>query len=225
MVTRNCRRSIALSPVAERKRCNSPFPYTVGTLHQSWSGTALPRETRGVPCMLVFRGIRRRPNSPSDDSCPAPDSESTRRRVSGRGLGASARQWRRTGSCDDVFRCRTRVPVGRRFPGARHAPSVRTPLAKRETAEMREHELILHNGRVITLDGASRTTEAIGITAGVVSALGTSSEVLAGRGHCDAHHRPRRRHGVPRLLRFARPHGSRGAEGSRRLLACRDATR
>ena len=48
---------------------------------------------------------------------------------------------------------------------------------------MREHELILHNGRVITLDGASRTTEAIGITAGVVSALGTSSEVLAGRGH------------------------------------------
>ena len=48
---------------------------------------------------------------------------------------------------------------------------------------MREHELILHNGHVLTLDPASRTTEAIGVTAGTVSALGTSSEVLAGRGH------------------------------------------
>ena len=48
---------------------------------------------------------------------------------------------------------------------------------------MREHDLILHNGHVLTLDAASRTTEAIGVAAGIVSALGTSSEVLAGRGH------------------------------------------
>ena len=48
---------------------------------------------------------------------------------------------------------------------------------------MREHDLILHNGHVLTLDGASRTAEAIGVTAGAVSALGPSSEVLAGRGH------------------------------------------
>ena len=48
---------------------------------------------------------------------------------------------------------------------------------------MREHDLILHNGHVLTLDAASRTTEAIGVAAGAVSALGTSSEVLAGRGH------------------------------------------
>ena len=48
---------------------------------------------------------------------------------------------------------------------------------------MREHDLILHNGHVLTLDGASRTTEAIGVTAGVVSAVGHSSQVLAGRGH------------------------------------------
>ena len=48
---------------------------------------------------------------------------------------------------------------------------------------MREHELILHNGNVLTLDAASRTAAAIGVSAGVVSALGTSSEVLAGRSH------------------------------------------
>ena len=48
---------------------------------------------------------------------------------------------------------------------------------------MREHDLILHNGHVLTLDAASRTTEAIGVAAGAVSALGTSPEVLAGRGH------------------------------------------
>ena len=48
---------------------------------------------------------------------------------------------------------------------------------------MREHDLILHNGHVLTLDDASRTAEAIGVTAGAVSALGSSSEVLAGRGH------------------------------------------
>ena len=48
---------------------------------------------------------------------------------------------------------------------------------------MREHELILHNGHVLTLDATSRITEAIGVSAGVVSALGTSSDVLAGRGH------------------------------------------
>ena len=47
---------------------------------------------------------------------------------------------------------------------------------------MREHELILHNGSVITLDGASRITEAVAVTAGLVSAAGASPEVLAGRG-------------------------------------------
>ena len=48
---------------------------------------------------------------------------------------------------------------------------------------MREHELILHSGNVLTLDPASRTAEAVGVAAGVVSGLGTSCEVLAGRGH------------------------------------------
>ena len=48
---------------------------------------------------------------------------------------------------------------------------------------MREHDLVLHNGHVLTLDPASRTTEAIGVAAGAVSALGTSAEVLAGRSH------------------------------------------
>ena len=48
---------------------------------------------------------------------------------------------------------------------------------------MREHELILHNGHVLTLDTASRITEAIGVAASAISALGPSSEVLAGRGH------------------------------------------
>ena len=38
---------------------------------------------------------------------------------------------------------------------------------------MREHELIQHNGHVLTLGAASRTAEAVGVSAGVVSALGT----------------------------------------------------
>lgn len=44
---------------------------------------------------------------------------------------------------------------------------------------MREHDLILHNGHVLNLDTASRTSEAIGVATGTVSALGTSSEMLA----------------------------------------------
>ena len=47
---------------------------------------------------------------------------------------------------------------------------------------MREHDVILYNGNVITLDRASRITEAVAVTGGLVSAVGTSSEVLAGRG-------------------------------------------
>jgi len=47
---------------------------------------------------------------------------------------------------------------------------------------MSEHDLILHNGRVITLDSASRIAEAVAVTAGRISAVGSSAEVLAGRG-------------------------------------------
>ncbi len=47
---------------------------------------------------------------------------------------------------------------------------------------MPEHDLILHNGRVITLDWASRDAEAVAVTAGRISAVGSSAEVLAGRG-------------------------------------------
>ncbi len=47
---------------------------------------------------------------------------------------------------------------------------------------MSEHDLILHNGRVITLDRASRAVEALAVTAGRISAVGASAEVLAGRG-------------------------------------------
>ena len=44
------------------------------------------------------------------------------------------------------------------------------------------HDLILHNGTVISLDSRSRVAEAVAVTDGVISALGTSTEVLAGRG-------------------------------------------
>jgi len=47
---------------------------------------------------------------------------------------------------------------------------------------MTEHDLILHNGAVITLDGGSRVAEAVAVTGGLVSAVGTSAEVLAGKG-------------------------------------------
>ena len=47
---------------------------------------------------------------------------------------------------------------------------------------MSEHDLILHNGRVITLDWASRDAEAVAVRAGRISAVGSSAEVLAGRG-------------------------------------------
>lgn len=47
---------------------------------------------------------------------------------------------------------------------------------------MPEHDLILHNGRVITLDKASCDAEAIAVTAGRISAVGSSAEVIAGRG-------------------------------------------
>lgn len=47
---------------------------------------------------------------------------------------------------------------------------------------MPEHDLIIHNGPVITLDGGSRVAEAVAVTGGLVSAVGTSAEVLAGKG-------------------------------------------
>lgn len=47
---------------------------------------------------------------------------------------------------------------------------------------MTEHDLILHNGRVITLDWASRDTEAVAVRAGRIAAVGADAEVMAGRG-------------------------------------------
>ena len=47
---------------------------------------------------------------------------------------------------------------------------------------MRKHDLILHNGKVITLDGQSTIANAVAVTAGQISAIGSASEVLAGRG-------------------------------------------
>ncbi len=47
---------------------------------------------------------------------------------------------------------------------------------------MPEHDLILHNGTVITVDSGSRIAEAVAVKDGMISALGTSAEVLAGRG-------------------------------------------
>ena len=45
-----------------------------------------------------------------------------------------------------------------------------------------EHDLILHGGKVITLDGGSRLASAVGASGGRVSAVGADEAVLAGRG-------------------------------------------
>ena len=45
-----------------------------------------------------------------------------------------------------------------------------------------EHDLILHGGTVITLDGRSRIAEAVAARAGRISAVGSDDAVLAGRG-------------------------------------------
>ncbi|MDP6573426.1 MAG: amidohydrolase [Rhodospirillales bacterium] len=47
---------------------------------------------------------------------------------------------------------------------------------------MPEHDLILYNGTVITVDSGSRIAEAVAVKDGMISALGTSAEVLEGRG-------------------------------------------
>ncbi|HJO72137.1 MAG TPA: amidohydrolase [Rhodospirillales bacterium] len=47
---------------------------------------------------------------------------------------------------------------------------------------MPEHDLILHNGKVITVVSDSRIAEAVAVKDGMISALGTSAEVLEGRG-------------------------------------------
>ncbi|MEE2971330.1 MAG: amidohydrolase family protein [Pseudomonadota bacterium] len=47
---------------------------------------------------------------------------------------------------------------------------------------MPEHDLILHNGPVITLDGGSRVADAVAVTGGLISAVGSSAELLADRG-------------------------------------------
>lgn len=47
---------------------------------------------------------------------------------------------------------------------------------------MPEHDLILHNGQVITLDGASRTVEAVAVTGGRITAVGDSGDVLRDAG-------------------------------------------
>ena len=47
---------------------------------------------------------------------------------------------------------------------------------------MAEHDLILHNGKVITMDALGSIAEAVAVTRGRVSAVGTSPDLLAGRG-------------------------------------------
>jgi hypothetical protein len=47
---------------------------------------------------------------------------------------------------------------------------------------MPEHDLILHNGPVITLDGGSRIADAVAVTGGLISAVGSSAALLADRG-------------------------------------------
>lgn len=44
------------------------------------------------------------------------------------------------------------------------------------------HDLVLHNGHVLTLDSRSRTAEAVAVKDGMVSAVGSAADVLAGRG-------------------------------------------
>ena len=45
-----------------------------------------------------------------------------------------------------------------------------------------EHDLILHGGKAITLDGRSRLASAVAASAGRISAVGSDEAVLAGRG-------------------------------------------
>ena len=45
-----------------------------------------------------------------------------------------------------------------------------------------EHDLILHGGKIVTLDNRSRLASAVAASAGRISAVGADEEVLAGRG-------------------------------------------
>ena len=45
-----------------------------------------------------------------------------------------------------------------------------------------EHDLILHGGNVITLDGGSRIAASVAVSAGRISAVGAAEDVLDGRG-------------------------------------------
>ena len=47
---------------------------------------------------------------------------------------------------------------------------------------MAEHDLILHNGQVVTLDGESSIVEAVGITGGLITAVGSSKTLLRDAG-------------------------------------------
>ena len=47
---------------------------------------------------------------------------------------------------------------------------------------MAEHDLILHNGQVSTLDGESRTAEAVAVTGGRITAVGDSKDLLRDAG-------------------------------------------
>ena len=47
---------------------------------------------------------------------------------------------------------------------------------------MAEHDLILHNGQVVTLDGESSIVEAVGITGGLITAVGSSNTLLRNAG-------------------------------------------
>ena len=48
---------------------------------------------------------------------------------------------------------------------------------------MPTHDLVLHGGKVITLDGSSRISTAIGMRDGRISAVGDAPDVLRGKGH------------------------------------------
>ena len=47
---------------------------------------------------------------------------------------------------------------------------------------MTEHDLILHNGQVVTLDGESRIVEAVAVTSGRITAVGSSNDLLRDTG-------------------------------------------
>ncbi len=47
---------------------------------------------------------------------------------------------------------------------------------------MAEHDLILHNGQVVTLDGESRTAEAVAVTGGRITAVGDSNDLMRDAG-------------------------------------------